>query len=54
MTDAHRLTRIDTVGGDAFVSHCSCGWRSRRYSTAGMAGSAQTQHAEQNSPTDVG
>ena len=46
MTEAHRLTRIDTVGRDGFVSHCSCGWRSGPYSTAGLAGSKQTEHAE--------
>ena len=47
---AHAVTTetITTPGGRmAFVASCSCGWRSRHLTTAGMAGSVGARHRDE-------
>jgi len=48
----HRLQSIERTDRKLFIGICSCGWRSRELSTAGMAGSAHTRHADSASTTD--
>ena len=41
----HRFTGIESTR-DGHRATCSCGWRSMRYGTAGMAGSVWDRHRD--------
>ena len=43
--------RIDQLGS-SLVAVCSCGWRSERMGTAGLAGSNWDRHAESDHGKD--
>lgn len=44
--DGHRYVGIESFPRQGVVAVCSCGWRSGRYPSAGMAGSAWDEHVE--------
>jgi hypothetical protein len=41
----HRYLGVEATPRSDVVAKCSCGWRSDRFTSAGLAGSAWDRHA---------